>query len=44
MKANVNLKSNYVNKYETNNCNTHIAQYIEKYRQLEIEILSVNKI
>ena len=31
------------NLWETNNCNTHIAQYLKKQRQSDSEIWSINR-
>ena len=41
MKAQVNFKMYDVTDWQTNNCNTHIAQYLTRYRQPDNEIWSV---
>ena len=38
-KNQVNFKIYYVTTGETNNCNTHTAQYLEKWRQSDNEII-----
>ena len=43
-KEKVNFKVYEVTAWLTNNYNTHIAQYPEKYRQSENEIWSVNRL
>ena len=43
-KAKVNFKLYDVRNWETNNYNAHIAHYLKKYRQSDIEIWSVNRI
>ena len=42
-KDKVNLKFYDITVWLTNNCNTHIAQYLEKKRQSNNEIWSVNR-
>ena len=39
----VNFKIYDVKTWETNNCNTHIAQYLKHLRQSDTEIWSVNR-
>ena len=39
----VNFK-NYITTWETNNWNAHITQYVNKKRQLENEIWSVDRV
>ena len=43
-KAKVNFKIFNVTDWETNNYNTHFAQYLKKQRQSYDEILSVSRI
>ena len=43
-KDNVNLKIHDVITWLTNHCNTHIDQYLKKWRQSDYEIWSVNRI
>ena len=42
-KDKVDFKFYEVTAWLTNNCNTHIAQYLEKWRQSDNEIWSVNR-
>ena len=42
-KDHVNFKFYDVTTWLTNNCNTHIAKYFEKYRQADQETLSINR-
>ena len=42
-KGKVSFKFYDVIAWLTNNCNTHIAQYLEKFRQSDNEIWSVNR-
>ena len=42
-KDKVNFKFYDVTAWLKNNCNAHIAQYLEKYRQSDNEIWSVNR-
>ena len=43
-KDKVNFKICDIGTWETNNCNTHVAQYLKKKRQLDNEVCSVNRI
>ena len=40
----VNFKIYDVTDWTTNNCNTHIAQYLQKYRQPDNEIQPDNQL
>ena len=40
----VNFKTHDITDWQTNNYNTHIAQYLKKQSQLDNEIWSVNRI
>ena len=42
LKDKINFKIYDITIWLTNNCNSHIDQYIKKYRQLDNEIWSVN--
>ena len=44
LKEKVNFKMYEVTTWETNNCNKLTAQYIKKYKQLENETCSVDRI
>ena len=43
-KAQVIFKIYDIINWETNNCNTHIAQYLKKYNKSGNEIWSVNRL
>ena len=44
LKGKVSFNTYDVSTWNTKNCNTHIAQYLKKYRQSDNEIWSVNRI
>ena len=43
-KDKVNFKTYDVTTWLTNKCNTHVVQYLEKYRQSDNDIWSVNRL